>query len=179
MIPFVRLHRNLLALNASIEAARAGEAGRGFAVVAEEIRKLAEQSSAAGGQIQDIINHIQDTMDATAGCAKQTEVVLGEQITSVEEATDAFNQITVHVTGMMDILNTVIDNTNKMMQDVGIVVDSVTSVASISEQEAASIEEVSATVNLHLQDVSRLADEARALQDKTEELNQMLQKFTV
>ncbi len=65
---------NLLALNAAIEAARAGEQGRGFAVVADEVRKLAERSSKATGEIADKIKAIQVKSEASVeAMAKSTK----------------------------------------------------------------------------------------------------------
>jgi methyl-accepting chemotaxis protein len=67
---------NLLALNAAIEAARAGEHGRGFAVVADEVRKLAESTQKATGEIRATVQVLQqESMENAANSVEMREVV--------------------------------------------------------------------------------------------------------
>jgi methyl-accepting chemotaxis protein len=91
---------NLLALNAAIEAARAGEQGRGFAVVADEVRKLAERTSAATREIQSFSNEIGNVV--TQAIARMERVVadakagaLNAQLAndSINEIQQAFNSV--------------------------------------------------------------------------------------
>ncbi len=63
---------NLLALNAAIEAARAGEQGRGFAVVADEVRKLAERTTKATGEIALMISDIQERSRSAVSAMENT-----------------------------------------------------------------------------------------------------------
>ncbi|MBI9080362.1 MAG: methyl-accepting chemotaxis protein [Pseudodesulfovibrio sp.] len=78
---------NLLALNAAIEAARAGEHGKGFAVVAAEVRKLAERSGEAAGEISELSL-------TTVRVAEKTNEMLGKLVPNIQRTAELVQEIT-------------------------------------------------------------------------------------
>ena len=170
---------NLLALNASIEAARAGEHGRGFAVVADEIRKLAEESSKAAGEIKNIVMSIQTGSKNTVNIMQEVKARSNDQNEAVYRVEDSFKSIFEAINS----IQTVIDSVSKDIEVLDVskveILDSISSIASISEEAAAASEEVSASMEEQTAIVEEVASSADHLRELAENLEVNINKFKI
>jgi len=130
VIDDIAFQTNLLALNAGVEAARAGEAGRGFAVVASEVRALAQRSSDAAREINDLIS-------ASSGQIAEGARLVSETGAALDGIRDAVEQITGGMTSIAE-------QTEGQRDGLGEVNEAIAQLESVTQQNAAMFEETNA-----------------------------------
>jgi len=154
---------NLLALNAAIEAARAGEQGRGFAVVADEVRKLAERTSAATVDIGGRIEWIRKEMAGAVGGIDQAQHIVADGVRLSE-------------TALREIVS--------IRGDMGAVSEHMRAVSATMAAQAGATSDVAeraGRVNSMIQSGTRSVQEAdaalRAIDDRATRLQQTIGRF--
>ena len=193
VIANIASNTNLLAMNAAIEAAHAGDAGRGFSVVADEIRKLAENSSAESKkisaelkQIVQVINSIVKDAEASAGAFDEvsnrindTEKLVFEVNNAIREQKTGTAQVLDSLRSMNEIANDVSISSKDMSQSSDIMIDEIKSLEVSAQEISKSMEEMSVgikDINSGAQEVSALAVSNRS---SIQKISHISDKFVV
>lgn len=152
---------NLLALNAAIEAARAGEQGRGFAVVADEVRKLAERTTASTKQISDTIHAIQESTFSAVERMSSGSQQVSEGVEKASRTGESMRYIERETTQVIDAVEEISSALIEQRSASAEISRNVEKIARMTEENSAAVDEVS----LAAQHLEKLAADLRASVD--------------
>ncbi|WP_420100718.1 methyl-accepting chemotaxis protein [Bosea sp. (in: a-proteobacteria)] len=138
VIDGIAFQTNLLALNAAVEAARAGEAGKGFAVVASEVRTLAQRSSEASKDINQLISDSSHQITQGVDLVRSAGVALAEIVDASRKVAETVMEIssasTEQASGIEDMSNTVATMDSVTQQNAALAEESAAAATALAEQ---------------------------------------------
>lgn len=170
---------NLLALNASIEAARAGEHGKGFAVVADEVRKLAEQTAVATQSVHTTLHGIASETNAVTKEIERTYAIVEAQQTAVAETEHAFSTIHLSTNTVLETIEAMNSRLQELVAAKDAMTMSISNIAAISTENAASAEQVSASIHEQQKAMHVVTNSTHTLSTEIEQLRHTIEKFTL
>ncbi|WP_438444952.1 methyl-accepting chemotaxis protein [Gorillibacterium sp. sgz5001074] len=170
---------NLLALNAGIEAARAGESGRGFAVVAAEVKKLAEGSRESAAKVAELIDGIREDIGRTVGAMDKVKSQVQDGIAAVQETDRKFGLIL----GSMDELGARVQETaeisERMRSGMAETEETVRTLSEVARSTSMGAQTIAASSEEQLASMEEVSASSAYLAKLAEELQQMLARFKV
>ena len=179
MITSIAAQTNMLSLNASIEAARAGENGKGFAVVADEIRNLSEQSRSAADEITSIVSELIRNSNTSVETMNIVSDSVQEQNVKLANTKDMFVSLNDEIDSVSNGIGRIRNSIETLEQMKNMVMESVSQLAAIAEENAASTEETSAAMTELRDIVKQCHDETQQLVMISSDLNEHTQHFTI
>lgn len=179
LITSIAEQTNLLSLNASIEAARAGEQGRGFAVVAGQIQKLAEESNESAKQIEEVIAHLIADSEKAVQTMDEVKVVMADQNENVGTTRERFSEMHGGVEKTIQGIRNIAEKMEQIDKTRTDVVDIVQNLTSLSEENAAGTQEVSASVVEMGEHMSRIANNSGELRQIADALQSEMDIFII
>lgn len=168
---------NLLSLNASIEAARAGEMGKGFAVVADEIRKLAEQSNTSAVEIQEVLTQLKNNSNESVGRMEEVQKIIKVQADKISKTNQVFDTVESGIEKSLKGLDKIVKDISSLNATRDVAIDEVQNVATLAQQNAASIEETAASIDEVTVLLSAMTEKIENLKEVADKLEEKASVF--